>query len=257
MKKLNEKQKKILDIVLIALQVIIIITGITISAILIANPNPETNRVSKSPVKLLPVLSDSMAGSGSDNFKKGDLLIARNAKNNGRGLEAQVKDENGKITKQGDIITFHSRALNILITHRIVGYELDGAGNVRGYITQGDANSSRDSGFVTPQDVLAVYDNHLKGVGSAISWLQKPTSFIFVIVVPLALLMFYNIFLLVRMVMHHRMAVAQEEADAKAEESIAQAEASLEDKIEKMVAERLAKAEAVKSAEAREVEPKE
>ena len=93
MKKLNEKQKKILNIVVTSLQIAVVLLAVILSAIVLANPNVESNKVGKVGTKLLPVLTDSMAGDRKDSFRKGDLVISKTPKN----------PENLKV---GDIVTF-------------------------------------------------------------------------------------------------------------------------------------------------------
>ena len=74
----------------------------------------------------------------------------------------------------------------------------------------GDVVTAREN--LNPNNVLAVYKTHLKGVGKAVNWLQNPTNFLLVIVIPLALLFIYNIILVVRMVMEFKMAKVKETA---------------------------------------------
>ena len=196
--KLTPKQKKIVDITVTCIQVAIIILAITVSAIVIANPITSSATVGEGKTKLLPVLTDSMNGkdeyyetTGFDiktRFKSGDMVIAKTPENVGsvNGYEA-------------------------LITHRIVEtIDIDNDGLIDTYVVMGDVVTAKES--LNPNDVLAVYKSHLKGVGKAVNWLQNPTNFLLVIVIPLAILFIYNIILVVRMVMEFKMAKAQETA---------------------------------------------
>ncbi len=194
MKKLTAKQKKIIDIVVTSIEVVVVIIGIVISAIVIANPNMGSAEVSDGGIKLLPVLSDSMDGDEKDSFAKGDLVIAKTPKDV-RNLEV------------GDIITFKYtvNGKEILNTHRIVERNNGADGLADNYVTHGDNNPSTMTESVNPNAVLAVYSTHLKGVGAAISWLQDPTHFLLVIVLPLALLFIYNIIMFVRMLMQWKL----------------------------------------------------
>ena len=212
--KLTPEQKKIVDIVVTCLQVAIIILAITISAIVIANPITSSATVGEGKTKLLPVLTDSMNGkdeyyetTGFDiktRFKSGDLVIAKTPENN-------------RTLKVGDIVTYvgNVNGYEALITHRIVEVvDVDNDGLIDSYVVMGDVVTARET--LHPDKVLAVYKNHLKGVGSAINWLQNPTNFLLVIVIPLALLFIYNIILVVRMVMEYKMQKAKEQASTEA-----------------------------------------
>lgn len=202
MKKLNDKQKKVLNIVITSLQIAIVLLAIILSAIIIANPNVGNAEVGKANTKLLPVLTNSMKGDKKDSFNKGDLIIAK-------------KPKDADSLKVGDIVTYKMTigGTNQLNTHRIVTKGTDGVGNVFFY-TRGDNNTTNDLRTVYASDVLAVYKYHIKGVGSAINWLQKPTNFLLVIVLPLILLFVYNIILFVKMFMQAKLSKVQEEKDA-------------------------------------------
>lgn len=201
MKKITPKQKKILDIVVTVLQVALVVLAITISAIVIANPVISTNEVSKGSTKLLPVLTNSMDGEAKDSFAKGALVIAKKPKD---ALNLEV----------GQIVTFVGtvNGSEALITHRIIEVVSDGDGNAVTYITRGDNNPENMTEAVNPYKVLAVYSSHLDGVGSAILWLQTPTNFLLVIVLPLVLLFVYNIVMFVRMIMQAKVEKVKEDA---------------------------------------------
>ncbi len=212
--KLTPKQKKIVDITVTCLQVAIIILAITVSAIVIANPITSSATVGEGKTKLLPVLTGSMNGkdeyyeeTGFDiktRFKEGDLVIAKTPENN-------------RTLKVGDIVTYvgNVNGYEALITHRIVEViDTDSDGLIDSYVVMGDVVTAKET--LNPNNVLAVYKSHLKGVGSAINWLQNPTNFLLVIVVPLALLFIYNIILVVRMVMEYKMQKAKEQASTEA-----------------------------------------
>lgn len=203
--KLTPKAKKIIDISVTVLQIVIVLIAIIVSAIVIANPITDSAEVSGGKTKLLPVLSGSMDGENKDSFKAGDLVIAKTPKNQ-RTLEV------------GQIITFVGdvNGRDGLITHRIVEVILDDEGLANTYITRGDANPIDMTETVNPYNVLAVYSSHLNGVGKAINWLQQPTNFLLVIVIPLVLLFIYNIIMFVRMLMQAKLAKVAETAGGEA-----------------------------------------
>lgn len=192
--KLTPKQKKIMDIVVTSIEVIVVLIAIIASAIIISNPTPSSAKIAKGPIKLLPVVSDSMDGDYKDSFKAGDLVIAGNPKN-------------VLTLKEGDIITFKGNVNGTeqLITHRIIKVQKDEAGNALTYTTHGDANPEGTDETVNPYSVLAVYKSHLKGVGKSIQWLQTPKNFLLVIILPLALLFIWNIIVFVRMIIQWKM----------------------------------------------------
>ena len=222
---LNDKQRKVVDIAVTAIQVVIIILAIAVSIIVIVNPITSTNNVANGNSKLLPVLSDSMNGTDAyytnnpygvtfdikTRFKTGDLVVAKNPYTN-------LKDY-----KIGDIVTFvgNVNGQSALITHRIVKINYQANGDVNNFITRGDANPSEDSAL-NPNDIKAVYKYHLGGIGNAINWLQDSTHFLLVIVLPLILLFIYNIILVVRMIMANKLAKAK--AAAANENAIDEAE---------------------------------
>lgn len=197
MKKLTDKQKKIINIVVTSLQICIVILAITVSAIVLANPRMESSTVGKGSVKLLPVLTNSMEGNNKDSFSEGDLVVAG-------------KPKDASKLEVGDIITYKFRlspdGKDRLNTHRIYKKLTNEKGEVY-FQTKGDAAAENDpdEGFVLASEVLAVYKYHLKGVGAAINKLQQPTNFLLIIVLPLALLFIYNIVLFVRMIMQAKL----------------------------------------------------
>ena len=214
-KKMTDKQKKIVNVTVTVIQIVAVLIAVTASIIILVNP--AQGQASDANTKLLPVLSDSMKGSDEfyqknpdwKGFAEGDLLIAR--KPNGKKFNAEKLEV-------GDIVTFELTIAGNkeLCTHRIVEAGTDALGNVY-YYTKGDANPIRDSIVLRPDDVLAIHTGTLKGVGSAINWLQTPKNFFLVIVLPLILLFVYNIVLFIKMLM-----------EQKAEKTAAQVKAQVE-----------------------------
>lgn len=201
MKKPNEKQKKIINIVVTSVQICLVLLAVILSAIILANPNVANAEIGKGNTKLLPVLTESMAGDQKDSFNKGDLIVAK-----------KPKDANA--LEIGDIVTFKMSigGTDQLNTHRIIEKSVGGDGKVR-FVTKGDNTTGADAA-IAAEEVLAVYSYHLKGVGGAIAWLQTPTNFLLVIVLPLILLFIYNIILFVRMLMQAKLGKLQAEQGA-------------------------------------------
>ena len=215
-KKPMSKKKKILNAVFLAVQILMVVIALALTIAMIMNP--KQGEVSGAGLKLLPVLSDSMDGEREidgvtyKGFPAGALVFATSPREDG-------------IYNVGDIITFEfmkdgERELN---THRIVAVEeYDG---VRKYRTQGDnPNAPLDSTLKVAGSVQAVYSFHINKLGYALSWVRSGYNFIYVIIIPLGLLLLYNIYLVAQIVIEGRMkkanALAAEQAKQAALASI-------------------------------------
>lgn len=138
---------------------------------------------------LLSVESDSMYPT----FKKYDLIISKTLSSDEK-LQLEV----------GDVITFradlNSDGTTELNTHRIVS--VSGEGDSITFTTKGDNNDQSDGASVSLSAVVAKWTGtRIPLVGGMISFLQKPVGFLCVIVLPLALLFCYQIFVFVRTVL--------------------------------------------------------
>ena len=140
---------------------------------------------------IISIQSDSM----DPTFSKGDIIIAK-----------KITDTQKENLAVGDIITFNAGDLdgdgnNDLNSHRIVSIDENTAGDTI-YYTKGDANLSDDSTPVSAVDVICLYDEengvHIKGLGEALHFLQQPTGFLLVIVLPMGLFFIYEIILFIR-----------------------------------------------------------
>lgn len=193
--KLNEKQKKILSIVVTVVQVVLVLVAVIASIIILVNPSQATIR--ETGITLMPVLSGSMDGDKPDSFAEGDLLIVH-APN-----DAKYDPTNLVV---GDIITFEWQvgSAKIYNTHRIIEV-VEAGGDVR-YTTRGDANPENITESVSSSKVLGICTGALKGVGKTITFLQTPLNFLLVILLPLALLFIYNIVVFVKMLMEQKLA---------------------------------------------------
>ncbi|MDD6094966.1 MAG: signal peptidase I [Clostridia bacterium] len=140
---------------------------------------------------LITIQSDSM----KPTFRTGDLIIDK-------VLTTAEKTE----LQPGDIITYYvdlnGDGITELNTHRIVdSYEEDG---YTYYITKGDnteTNPVNDAEPVMSSYVLAKYTGvKLGGVGSVISFLQTPTGFLCVIVLPLVVFFLFELYSFIALV---------------------------------------------------------
>ncbi|HAE88314.1 MAG TPA: signal peptidase I [Clostridiales bacterium] len=203
------KKKRILNGVFLGLQIALVVLSIVICLVVILNPNSQ-EKVSPVGIKLLPVLTGSMDGNEKDSFAPGALVVATTPKNHGENL------------KVGEIVTFTQRNEEtnemMLVTHRIVEVvQIDES--VYKYKTKGDANALPDEALKLPGDILAVYAFHINGLGAALTWIRDGYHFIFVIIIPLGLLLIYNIYLVAQIVVEGKM----KKARAAAAESAKQA----------------------------------
>jgi len=123
------------------------------------------------------VQSDSM----SPFFYQGDLVI-----------DKKVTDPS--TLQVGDVITFWTiiNGYKVLNTHRIVAITDYGDGTYY-FDTKGDANPVNDTSSVHSTDVVGIYKFHLKGVGSALDFLQTSKGFFICIVVPVGLFFLYQL----------------------------------------------------------------
>ena len=135
-----------------------------------------------------------MDGTQSDSFKEGALLIVN-------VLTPEAKQN----LQPGDIIVFYSIQYDALIAHRIIevnstiGYvitrgdraEIDAAAS-------GNPIESYNDSPVSFHNIQAISATIIPGVGSVITYLQTPTGFGIVIVIPTILFLAYAIVRFIR-----------------------------------------------------------
>ena len=210
-KKPLTKKQKVVNGILLGLQIALVVFAIALTLVMLLNPKKDD--VTGVGIKLLPVLSDSMDGTRTidgveyKGFPTGSLVIAKSSKN----VDLKV----------GDIVTFQDRIGDEirLNTHRIVEVVEIEPGVVK-YRTQGDNPAAPvDSTLKLPGDIKAVYITHIKGVGYALNWIRDGYHFIFVIIIPLGVLLIYNIYLVAQIVVEGKMKKAKAAAAASAAEA--------------------------------------
>lgn len=213
------KGKFALNVALIVLQVVIVVVAIAFSISILLSTGYESNTdFGKSSIRLMPVLTDSMAGDKPDSFKAGDLIIVKSAEK--ADLSA---------LEEGDIITYLDYVGGDIqfVTHRIISIKetpLTDGTIVREFTTMGDAE---DPATAVPKtlyqgDIKGVYIGKLAGVGSAVFWLQDPTHFFLVIMLPLILLLIYNAYLVVRIIIETKLKKQREQLVGATAEGAAQ-----------------------------------
>ena len=203
------KGRRIMNAIVLAVQIAFVVLAIAICLIVMLNPQ-SSDKVSPVGLKLLPVLSGSMDGNQKGSFPKGALVFATNPKNGGTDL------------KEGDIVTFtmleESSGQTILVTHRIIEV-VETEPGLKRYRTKGDANPLPDEALKLPGDIKAVYAFHINGLGTALTWIRDGYNFIYVIIIPLGLLLIYNIYLVAQIVVENKMKKAKAAAAETAKQA--------------------------------------
>lgn len=222
---------KILHIVVDVLIVFILIVSVLILTMVLTSRGSSgvPTVFGKAPIS---VLTDSMKGDKDDNFNAGDLIICD-------VVEYPVDAE----YKVGDIVTFeqdvNGDGIKDYVTHRIYKDLGD-----KQYQTKGDNNDTFDQDEsnavvfppISASKVLAVYHGQkISGLGGVMNYLQTPEGFFLVILLPMIIFFIYQA---VRVVIN-AMAYSKEKGFAKAQEAIANADLTEEQK-QKAIAEYLA-----------------
>ncbi len=195
---MNEKTKKIMNICFNVFVWIFVAFSVAMTTLALAAQSNADGVPAIGGKCFLTVSSDSM----SPTFKKGDLLICDM-------LSSSEKSE----MQVGDVISFYSDldgdGVNEINTHRIVRINYDSKSEVESYVTKGDnttTNVAEDSP-VRWQYVICRWGENgedggrIGGVGGFISFLQRPTGFLLVIVLPLTAFFIYHIFVFVKVFM--------------------------------------------------------
>lgn len=100
-----------------------------------------------------------LSGSMETELYKGDLAI--------------VKSIDVKKLKVNDIIAFKDKE-NYIVTHRIVDVVKDN-GTTK-FVTKGDNNNTKDSGYVEEDNIEGIYINKISGFGNVLLFMQKPST---------------------------------------------------------------------------------
>lgn len=127
--------------------------------------------------KPLIVLTDSMYPT----IKSGDMIL--------------IKTTDFDDVKEGDIIAFFESAKErtTTVTHRVVDFNYDENGNIKSFITKGDANNINDGDYVTADMLIGVYKSRIPLLGDVAIFLKSTPGLIIAILVPLGLLVGYDV----------------------------------------------------------------
>lgn len=91
--------------------------------------------------------------------------------------------------KIGEVITFGEMTkTKSPITHRI--YDIKIINNNPVYITKGDANNAPDGEEINKNDVIGKVMVSVPFMGYAVDFARKPIGFVFIIIVPAAIIIF-------------------------------------------------------------------
>ena len=193
------------------------------------------------------VLTDSMEGTLTDeygigSFNAGDLLIIK-----------KLSDDEVKELQVGDVATYLGRVNGDLqlITHRIIKIEYVEEYDVTYYYTLGDkqrtGDEANDLSMAIKYPAGNIQGQVLKvipKVGKVIHWFQDSDNFLWSVVIPLAALLAYNIYLFVRMIVEYKIKKTREEGQLAVEAIKAQTSIDEEEIKRKAIEEYLAQQKA-------------
>ena len=169
----------------------------------------------------LSVQSNSMYGELDDSFEKGDMIFVK--------LLDEAERENLNV---GDIITYYDMSIRAFNTHRIVEINLE-----EDYvITQADYNQVSQSQNTSPDQpikldqAIAVYDGHVNNLGTTLDYVQSPSGFAVVVILPVVIILIFEGFKLFRNIM----ALNKEKLESKYKDDLNKTHELLEIEKQKM-----------------------
>ena len=157
----EKKKKKIIAVIVYILLTPIMVYNIALIISSIVKPNKTPSFLG---IKTYVIISGSM----EPNISVGDIVIARNIKNEEREL------------KIGDIISFRSG--HSVITHRIVNIEKDNNGVLR-IRTKGDSNNTEDGVDIIINNIEGKVIAVIPKIGSIVRLLHDRTVLMIFLVV--------------------------------------------------------------------------
>lgn len=207
----KSKAKKVLSIVFNTFVWVFLVFAILVTIMTFASRNSKDGVPSVFGKSIVSIQSNSMKSSKPESFKDGDLIIIEKITSN-QALELEV----------GAIITYRAPQdidgdgqTGDINTHRIVEKRTD-TGGIVWFKTQGDnptTNPTADNYELRYTDVIGVYNgNKLAGVGSVVDFFRSSLGFLLVIVLPMALFFFYEVYCLIKIIMENKVKKAKAEA---------------------------------------------
>lgn len=172
-------------------------------------------------VGFLSVQSNSMFGEADDSFEKGDMIFVK--------LLDETERQNLEV---GDIITYYDMSIRAFNTHRIVEINLE----EDFVVTQADYNPVSQSENTSPDQpikldqAIAIYDGHVANLGTTLDYVQSPSGFAIVVILPVVIILFYEGFNLFRNIM----ALNKEKLESKYKDDLNRTHELLEIEKQKM-----------------------
>lgn len=172
-------------------------------------------------VGFLSVQSNSMFGESDDSFEKGDMIFVK--------LLDETERQNLEV---GDIITYYDMSIRAFNTHRIVEINLE----EDFVVTQADYNPTSQSENTSPDQpikldqAIAIYDGHVANLGTTLDYVQSPSGFAVVVILPVVIILFYEGFNLFRNIM----ALNKEKLESKYKDDLNKTHELLEIEKQKM-----------------------
>lgn len=169
----------------------------------------------------LSVQSNSMYGELDDSFEQGDLIFVR-----------MLSDESRGNLQVGDIVTYYDTSIRAFNTHRIVEIDFD----EQIVITRADYNAATNQVNTTPDkpialsQVISLYKSSQPNLGTTLDYMQSPTGFALIVIVPVALIFLYEGAILVKNII----AINHEKIEKKYKEDLKNTHELLEIEKEKI-----------------------
>lgn len=127
--------------------------------------------------------------------------------------------------KKGDIITYQvsnpENGQSAVVTHRLFEVkenkrqiEIDGKTQEKTeyeFTTKGDANAEPDNYTIGAGSIIGLYKWHLPKLGYVTSWIQSPRGFVLAVVVPIAILIVWELINLIKYLKHYFEGKSQQE----------------------------------------------
>ena len=136
-----------------------------------ATASPHAKRIGYIIAAVFLILAVGLVALISCQFRYGTIIIATGSMTGELNVgDAIIYERYAKQTiAEGDIIVFERN--QTLVVHRVV--EIAHVNGETRYYTKGDANESRDTGFVTKSDIVGTTDFKISYVGYPSIWLHQ------------------------------------------------------------------------------------
>lgn len=186
--EVNEKPNKITNVIAKVVTILLFIfTAFILVFTIVSVTVVDKNERNIFGYRFYIVQTDSMSKSDKNahmdvHFNAGDIILVR-------GVDDSTE------LKAGDIISFISfnkESYGETVTHMIREVKTNSEGRVLGYVTYGTNTDTNDETLVEREYVLGVYVGQLAGVGKFFAFLKSTPGYIWCILVPFLILIFFN-----------------------------------------------------------------